>query len=163
MAKNPRRCVAKAAEKSSARVNEAVHESSQPRSAYDVLSAASLTLPAAPVDADARGESPRANDDGSQMELIYSGESNGGSKSKKTPRSPESTGRPSMSLRIGIDQVVRPMVITRVCLVWRMSVLTHSPRLLLRIRRLANATMTCAIVMATLGVPRTSLVPPRKL
>ena len=57
--------MAKAAEKSSARVNEAVHESSQPRSAYDVSSAASLTLPAAPVDADARGESPRANDDGS--------------------------------------------------------------------------------------------------
>ena len=57
--------------------------------ADDASSAAAATLPAAPVAADARGESPRAND-GSQVELIHSREADGGSDSKKTPRSPES-------------------------------------------------------------------------
>ena len=56
------------------------------------MSAAAATLPAAPVAADARSESPRANDDGYQVELIYSGESDGGSDSKKTPSSPEPIG-----------------------------------------------------------------------
>ena len=84
MAKHPMLCAVKAAEKAAARVNAAVHDSSQPRAAEDVLSATSSTLP------EARGDSPRANDDGSQMELIYSGESEGGSGSKKTSRSPES-------------------------------------------------------------------------
>ena len=59
--------------------------------ADDASSAAAATLPTAPVAADARGESPRANDDGSQVELIYLGESDGGFDSKKTPESPEYT------------------------------------------------------------------------
>ena len=62
----------------------------QPLAADDASSASAATLPAAPVAADARGESLRANDDGSQVELIYSGESDIGSDSKKTSRSPES-------------------------------------------------------------------------
>ena len=86
------RCAAKAAEKAAARVNAAVLEDAHPLAAGDASSAVAATLPAAPVSADARGESPRANDDGSQVELIYSGESDGGSDSKKTPRSPESIG-----------------------------------------------------------------------
>ena len=65
MAKKPMRCAAKVAEKAAARVNAAVRGSPQPRAPDDVSSAASSTLPAAPVAADARGESPRANDDGS--------------------------------------------------------------------------------------------------
>ena len=44
-----------------------------------MMTTKTTTLPAAPVAADARGESLRANDDGSQVELIYSGESDGGS------------------------------------------------------------------------------------
>uniref|UniRef100_A0AAV1V0Q8 Uncharacterized protein n=1 Tax=Peronospora matthiolae TaxID=2874970 RepID=A0AAV1V0Q8_9STRA len=57
----------------------------------DALSAAASTLPAAPVAAEARGVSPRASADNiSQVDLIYLGESDGGSDSKKTPRSPES-------------------------------------------------------------------------
>ena len=67
------RCAAKATEKAAAL------DDAQPLAADDSLSAAAATLPAAPVAADTRGESPRANDDGSQVELIYSGESDGGS------------------------------------------------------------------------------------
>uniref|UniRef100_M4BLG4 Core-binding (CB) domain-containing protein n=1 Tax=Hyaloperonospora arabidopsidis (strain Emoy2) TaxID=559515 RepID=M4BLG4_HYAAE len=83
-------CAAKAAEKAAARVNAAVLDDAQPRAADDASSAAAATLPVAPVATDARGESTHANDDGSQVELINSGESDGGSDSKKTPRSPES-------------------------------------------------------------------------
>ena len=82
------RCAVKAAEKAAARVTAAVLDDTRPLAADDASSAA--TLPAAPVAADERGESPRANDDGSQVELIYSGESDGGPDSKKTSRSPES-------------------------------------------------------------------------
>ena len=53
--------------------------------ADDASSAAAATLPEESIAADARGESPRANDDGSQVELIYSGESDGESDSKRTP------------------------------------------------------------------------------
>ena len=38
-----------------------------------------------------------------------------------------------------------------------------SPRLLLRIRLLANAVMTCTVVMTILVVPRLSLVPRRRV
>ena len=68
------RCTAKADEKAAASVNAAALDDAQPLAADDASSAAAATLPAAPVAADARGESPRANDDGSQVELIYSGE-----------------------------------------------------------------------------------------
>ena len=66
------RCAAKAAEKAAARVNAAALDDAQPLVADDASSAAAATIPAAPVAADARGESPRANDDGSQVEIIYS-------------------------------------------------------------------------------------------
>ena len=59
------RCAAKAAEKAATRVNAAVLDDAQPLAADDASSAAAATLPTAPVAADARGESPRANDDGS--------------------------------------------------------------------------------------------------
>ena len=84
------RCAAEAAEKAAARINAAALDDSQPLAADYASSAAAATLPAAPVAADTRVESPRANDDGSQVELIYSGESDGGSDSKKTSRSPKS-------------------------------------------------------------------------
>ena len=126
-----------------------------------ILSAASSLLPTAPVAADARGESPRAKDYVSQIEIIYSGELDGGSDSKMTPRSPGSPGatdyEPShktLSFRL--------MLTTRVCLVGRMRTLTHTPRLLLHIRRLENATMARVIVMATLVVLRLPLVPHRR-
>ena len=64
------RCAAKDAEKAAVRVNAAALDDAQPLAADDSLSAAAATLPAAPVAADARGDSPRANDDGSQVELI---------------------------------------------------------------------------------------------
>ena len=92
MLNNSMRCAAKAAEKADARVNAAALDDAQPLAADDASSAAAATLPAATVAADARGESPHANDDGSQVEHIYSGELEGGSDSKKTPRSPESIG-----------------------------------------------------------------------
>ena len=53
------------------------------------MSSAARSLPPSNVAAGARGISPRA-DDGSLLELIYSGESDGGSDSKKTARSPGS-------------------------------------------------------------------------
>ena len=90
MVNNSMRCAAKAAEKRSARVNAAALDDAQSLAADDASSAAAATLPPAPVAADTRSESPRANDDGSQVEIIYSGESDGGSDSKKTPSSPES-------------------------------------------------------------------------
>ena len=83
-------CDAQAAEKAATRVNAAALDDAQPLAADDALSAAAATLSAALVVADARGKSPCANDDGSQVELIYSGESDGGPDSKKTPRSSES-------------------------------------------------------------------------
>ena len=86
MVNNSMRCAAKAAEKAAARDNAAVLNDAQPLAADDTSPAAAV----APVAADARRESPRANDDGSQMELVYLRESDGGSDSKKTPRSPES-------------------------------------------------------------------------
>ena len=67
------RSAAKAAEKAAARVNAAALDNAQPLAADDASSAAAATLPAAAVAADARGDSPRANVDVSQVELIYSG------------------------------------------------------------------------------------------
>ena len=64
MVNNSMRCAAKAAEKAAARVKAAVLDDAQPLAAEDASSAAAATLPAAPVVADARGESSRANDDG---------------------------------------------------------------------------------------------------
>uniref|UniRef100_M4BBG3 Uncharacterized protein n=1 Tax=Hyaloperonospora arabidopsidis (strain Emoy2) TaxID=559515 RepID=M4BBG3_HYAAE len=86
------RCAAKAAEKAAALTRAAVLDDAQSLAADDASSAADATLPATPVAADARGESLRANDDGSQVELIYLRELDGGSDSKKTSRSPESIG-----------------------------------------------------------------------
>ena len=90
MVNNSMRCAAKAAEKAAALVNAAALDDAQPLVADYASSAAAATLPAAPVAADTRVESPRANDDGSQVELIYSEDSDGGSDSMKTSRSPES-------------------------------------------------------------------------
>ena len=76
------------------RVNATVRYSEQPSTADDVFSADPATVPAELVAADPRGDSPRANDHGvfSQEEYIHSGDSDGGSDSKKSPRSPESQG-----------------------------------------------------------------------
>ena len=88
---NSMQCAAKSAEKAAARFNAAVHDDTQSLATDDASPAAAATFPAAPVAADARGESPRANnDDGSQVELIDSGESGSVYNSKKTPRSSES-------------------------------------------------------------------------
>ena len=90
MGKGPKQVAAKAA----ARVNAAVRNHEQPPTADDVSSAETAIASAAPVAADARGESPRDQDHGvvPQEELIYSGESDGGSDSTRSPRSPESRG-----------------------------------------------------------------------
>ena len=90
MVNNSMRCAAKSAEKAAARVNAAVPDDAQPLAADDASSAATAILPAAPVAADASGELSRAYDDGSEVELIYSGESDSESDSKKTPGLPES-------------------------------------------------------------------------
>uniref|UniRef100_A0AAV1T5I1 Uncharacterized protein n=1 Tax=Peronospora matthiolae TaxID=2874970 RepID=A0AAV1T5I1_9STRA len=92
------RCAAKASEEAAACVNAAAPDYAQPLAADDASFATSATPPAAPVAAQASGESPRANDDDSQVELIYSGESEGGSNSKKTPTSPKSIGEAEYEL-----------------------------------------------------------------
>ena len=74
------------------RVNTAARDNSQPRTADDSLSGAASSQPAAPLSSGARVEPQRADDDGFQVELIYSGESDGGYDSKKTPKSPGSPG-----------------------------------------------------------------------
>ena len=88
MVNNSMRCAARAAEKAAERVNAADLDDAQPLAADDALSAAAATLPAAPVAADARGGSPRAKVDGSQADVIYSGESGGGYDSKRAPTLP---------------------------------------------------------------------------
>ena len=65
MVNNSMRCAAKAAENAAARVNAAALDDTQPLAVEDASSAYAATLPVAPVAADARGDSPRANDDGS--------------------------------------------------------------------------------------------------
>uniref|UniRef100_A0AAV1T1Y3 Uncharacterized protein n=1 Tax=Peronospora matthiolae TaxID=2874970 RepID=A0AAV1T1Y3_9STRA len=82
------RCAAKAAEKAAARDSTATLDNAQSFAADDASSAVAATLSAAPVAAEARGGSPRANDDFSRMELIYSGEWDGKSDSTKTSSSP---------------------------------------------------------------------------
>uniref|UniRef100_A0AAV1UYU6 Uncharacterized protein n=1 Tax=Peronospora matthiolae TaxID=2874970 RepID=A0AAV1UYU6_9STRA len=78
---------AKADKKESARVDAAALDEAQFFAVDDVSSAAIATLPAEPVAADVHDVSPRASDDNSfPVELIYSGESDGGSVSKETPR-----------------------------------------------------------------------------
>ena len=132
----------KLAEKAVARVNAAALDYAQPLAVDDASSAAAANLPAAPVAADARGESPRANDDGSRVELIYSGESDGGYDSKKTPRSPESIVATEYEPTNRTRAVVRLIVTTGVCLVRKVIMLTHPLRLLLRISPIENAVMT---------------------
>ena len=83
MVNNSMRCAAKAAEKAAARVSASVLDDAQPLAADDASSSAAAILPAAPVAAYTRGESPRTNDDGSQVELIYSGKSDGGSGTRR--------------------------------------------------------------------------------
>ena len=73
MMNNSMRCAAKAAEKAATRVNAAALDDAQPLAADDASSNAPTTLPAAPIAADARGESPRANDDGSKWSLSSRG------------------------------------------------------------------------------------------
>ena len=87
MVNNSVRCAAKAAEKAVERVNKAALEYTQPLAAEDASSAAA-TLPAAPVAADARGESPHANDDDSQVELICSGSRKVGPTRRRHPGHP---------------------------------------------------------------------------
>ena len=92
MAKEPTQVAAKAAEKAAVRVNAAVRCHEQPSTADDTSSAEPATVSAALVDADARSESPRGHGVVPEEELIHSGESDGGSDSKRSPRSPESHG-----------------------------------------------------------------------
>ena len=107
------RCAAKAAANAAARVHAAASESALASPADDSSSAAisspaasaaagargspraeASSPPAASIAAGARGSVPRADndDDGSHVELIYSGESDGVSDSKKTPTPPGSAG-----------------------------------------------------------------------
>ena len=76
MVNNSMRCAEKAVEKAAARVNAAALDDDQPLAADDASSAAD--------------DASSAADDGSRVKLIYLRESDGGSDSKKTPRSPES-------------------------------------------------------------------------
>ena len=85
------RCAAEAAQKALARLNAAASGSALESVVDDSSSATASSQPAAPDAAGARGNNPRA-DDGSELELIYSGESDGESDSKKNtnpPGSPE--------------------------------------------------------------------------
>uniref|UniRef100_M4B1Y1 Uncharacterized protein n=1 Tax=Hyaloperonospora arabidopsidis (strain Emoy2) TaxID=559515 RepID=M4B1Y1_HYAAE len=86
MVNNSMRYATKSAEKAAARVKAAVLDNAQSLAADDASSAASCSTNSCRCTC----ELPRANDDGSQVELIYSGKSDVGSDSKKTPRSPES-------------------------------------------------------------------------
>ena len=92
MAKVPKQVAAKAAAKEAARVNATVRDSEQPSTAEDVSFAEPATVPAALVATDARGVSPRDHGVVTVAELTYSGESDGGSDSKKSPRLPECHG-----------------------------------------------------------------------
>ena len=87
MVKGPKQVAAKAAAKAAARVDATVRDNEQPPTADDVSSAEHAITSAALVAADVRGESPRNQDHGvvPQEELIYSGGSDGGSDSKKSP------------------------------------------------------------------------------
>ena len=80
------RCAAEAAQKAAARLSAAASDSALEQAADDSSSAAASSQPAAPDVAGARGNDPRANDD-SELELIYSGELDGGSDSKKNKSS----------------------------------------------------------------------------
>ena len=64
MGKVPKQVATKAAAKADARVNAAVRNNEQLPTAEEVSSAEPAIVPAAPVAADARGESPRGHDHG---------------------------------------------------------------------------------------------------
>ena len=83
------RCAAEAAQKAAARLNAAASGSALESAVDDSSSAAASSQPAAPDAAGACGNNPRA-DDGSELELIYSGESDGDSDSKKNTSPPGS-------------------------------------------------------------------------
>ena len=89
MDSKPMRCAADAAKKAAARMNAAASSSSQVHSTDDMSSVGQSPQPAALVAAGACGDAPHAYD-GSPVELIYSGESDCGSDSKRTARSPVS-------------------------------------------------------------------------
>uniref|UniRef100_A0AAV1U4P3 Uncharacterized protein n=1 Tax=Peronospora matthiolae TaxID=2874970 RepID=A0AAV1U4P3_9STRA len=134
------RCAAEAAEKAAKRVIAA--------SLDDALSTAALTLSAAPVAAVACGVSPRAIDvNGSQVELFFSGESDGGPDSKKTPRSfksqsvteywPTNWTRAGCQAHYDYKSLFRP----------EDEFSDSSLRLLLHMRFLANAVLFCIVVI----------------
>ena len=77
------RCAAKAEEKAAVRMNAAASDSSQAHAADDTSSAAHSPRPATPVAAGSRGN------DGSPIELVYSGESDSQHDSPKAVRSLE--------------------------------------------------------------------------
>uniref|UniRef100_M4BEH0 Uncharacterized protein n=1 Tax=Hyaloperonospora arabidopsidis (strain Emoy2) TaxID=559515 RepID=M4BEH0_HYAAE len=80
------------------------------------------------------------------------------------PDLPRRPRRPSTSPQMRrLNPVVSLTATTRFSLVRRMSTLTHPPCLLVRVRRLARATLARAIVVATLVVPRVPLVLHRRL
>ena len=83
------RCAAEAAQKAAARLNAAASGNTLESAVDDSSSAAASSHPAAHNAAGARGDDPR-DDDGSELELIYSGESDGESDSKKNTSPPGS-------------------------------------------------------------------------
>ena len=83
------RCATEAARKAAARISAATSANTLESSVDDSSSAAASSQPAAPDAAGARGGDPRAND-GSELELIYSGESDSESGSKKNISPPGS-------------------------------------------------------------------------